>query len=166
MVDERDRNLPEPWDPSRPWDIFERLRRGMESMMDELDMFGRRGWGLKPRRAERSLEPMTAWELDMDLRDFGDHYELSVDMPDVDKENVDITLHEDQLMIQGERRTETREEREGFLRSKRYFGSFSRQVPLPPDVDPDQISATMNNGVLTLNMPKSEERRGRQIDIR
>jgi HSP20 family protein len=69
-------------------------------------------------------------------------------------------------VIQGERRTETREEREGFLRSERYFGSFSRQVPLPPDVDPNQIGAVMNNGVLTLNMPKSEERRGRQIDIR
>jgi len=162
MADDRDRMLPERWDPGRPWDIFDRFRRRMESMMREFDVFS---GGLAPYRAERSLEPMS-WQLNMDLRDLGDHYELNMDLPGVDKENVSITVRSDHLLVQGERRSETHEEREGFLRSERYFGNFSRQIPLPDDVDTEGIDAEMQNGVLTLTMPKSEQRRGRQIDIR
>ncbi len=164
MVNERGRNLPEPWE-ERSTDPFDRLRRRMESMVDELDTFARRGFPLTPWLRERRTQPLEPWRLDMDLRDLGDHYELQLDLPGVDTEKVELTLHNDTLIIRGERHSETREEREGFLHSERYFGSFSRQVPLPPDVETERINANMEHGVLTLTMPKSAEGRGRRIDI-
>ena len=77
------------------------------------------------------------------------------------------TLYRDAITIQGERRSEHQEEREGVYRSERSYGSFYRVVPLPEGAMTDQAKATFNNGVLEITMPAPPEQvtRGRRLEI-
>jgi HSP20 family protein len=71
------------------------------------------------------------------------------------------------VVLRGERREEGKEEREGFYRTERSYGSFYREIPLPEDVDTSKATATFRDGVLEITMPSSQgEARGRQLEIK
>jgi len=80
---------------------------------------------------------------------------------------VNIEVENGVLTLSGERRHEDEENREGFYRSERIYGSFYRAIPLPEGVNEDQISATFNDGVLEVRvpLPQEQQRRGRRIEI-
>jgi len=88
-------------------------------------------------------------------------------LPGINKDNVKVELRDDSIVLSGERQEERKEEREGFLRTERSYGSFYREIPLPPDVDTSQATATFRDGVLEITMPSSEsESRMRQLEIK
>jgi HSP20 family protein len=92
---------------------------------------------------------------------------VRADLPGLKKEDVNIELTDDSLAIEGERREEREEDREGYYRSERTYGSFHRVVPLPEGAIPETAKATFNNGVLevVLQAPPREVSRKRRVEI-
>ncbi|WP_049888959.1 Hsp20/alpha crystallin family protein [Natronococcus occultus] len=92
----------------------------------------------------------------LDLADHDDEFVVTVDVPGYEPDDLESRLSGDTLFLSGERGSETTDEREDYLRRERELESFSRQVTLPEPVDADGIEATVNNGVLTIRLPKLE----------
>ncbi len=95
-------------------------------------------------------------------------FEVTVELPGMNKNDFDINLNNNVLTISGERRSYTDGEENGrkYHRVESRFGRFSRSLPLPNVIDADKISATYENGVLAISIPKLKEKAGRKIDIR
>jgi HSP20 family protein len=103
------------------------------------------------------------WIPPMDLVETADHYLVRADLPGVPEEDVTIQLEDSVLTIAGHRTVE-HEQKEGFYRLERAFGSFSRSLTLP-DVDPEQVAARFTNGVLEITIPKPEQKKPRRVQI-
>lgn len=95
------------------------------------------------------------------------HYEITVELPGVDKDDIDIQLHDGVLTVKGEKHSERKEEGEGYFFSEREYGRFQRTFRLPGDVRDDQVSADFANGVLKIRVPKSapEKEQARKIKV-
>lgn len=83
--------------------------------------------------------------------------DVSVELPGMTEDDIDISLSSDAMTIRGEKKIEHEEERKGVYMSERSYGSFYRTVPLPAGVDTDKADATFKNGVLTISLPKTAE---------
>jgi HSP20 family protein len=81
---------------------------------------------------------------------------VTAELPGVDKEDVQITIHDNVLTLKGEKRGEKRESKDTWHSFERSYGSFVRRVLLPSDVDGDRAEASMDKGVLTLKLPKAK----------
>jgi len=94
------------------------------------------------------------------------HFDVSVELPGMRKEEIEISLSDNVLTISGERKiTRTEEEGRRFHRVESRFGSFSRTLPLPNIIDRDRVEATYENGVLTISIPKLKEKAARKIEV-
>lgn len=103
---------------------------------------------------------------DVDVSETEKEIRISVDLPGVEEDDVDVSLEDDLLIIRGEKRAERTEEKEDYRFSERSFGSFQRALRLPVKVDPDKIRADFSNGVLKVTAPKDGQiERGRKIQI-
>ena len=93
---------------------------------------------------------------------------MRADLPGLKRDDITVEVDDGVLTLSGERRQENREEREGFYRSERSYGSFYRTIPLPEGVEEDDISATFDEGVLEVRVPVPEQaqRRARRVEIR
>ncbi|MGM0442609.1 MAG: Hsp20/alpha crystallin family protein [Fibrobacterota bacterium] len=101
----------------------------------------------------------------VDIRENDDSYVISVDLPGMEKKDVNVTVENDMLRISGERKDETTTDEKGYHYSERSFGSFKREFRLPDDVQGDKTTAKMKNGVLEIDLKKSGEKKSREIDI-
>jgi HSP20 family protein len=93
---------------------------------------------------------------------------VRADLPGLTKDDIDVNITEDEIVLKGERRQESEENEEGYYRSERTYGSFYRSIPLPEGVDPDQANASFRNGVLEITMPAPEQtaKRRKRLEIR
>jgi HSP20 family protein len=105
------------------------------------------------------------WVPPVDLVEAEDHFVLKADLPGLTDEDVSIEVQDGTLTISGERRAEHESHERGWYRIERSFGSFSRSLTLPDGVDADAISASFENGVLEVSIPKPEERKPRRVEI-
>jgi HSP20 family protein len=106
-----------------------------------------------------------SWAPAVDIREEDDRFLLIADIPGVRRDDVEITLEDGVLTIKGERNTRTEETREGFHRKERVHGSFMRQFTLPDTVNSDSISASVNDGVLEIGIPKQAKPEPRKISV-
>jgi HSP20 family protein len=91
---------------------------------------------------------------------------ITAELPGVSQDDVDVNLDDDVLTIRGEKRFEQENEKENFHFVERSYGTFQRSLRLPFPVDPEQVRATFENGVLTVTLPKSaQQERTRKIQI-
>jgi HSP20 family protein len=91
---------------------------------------------------------------------------ITAELPGVSPDDVDVNLDDDVLTIRGEKRFEQQDEKEDFHFVERSYGTFQRSLRLPFPVDPDQVKATFENGVLTVTLPKSApQERARKIQV-
>ena len=118
--------------------------------------------GVQPRRSTGQAD---AWVPAVDIREDGQRFLLSADIPGVEREDVDVTLEQGVLTIKGERRAEQQESGEDFRRRERRHGSFQRQFSLPDTVNADSIQATVKNGVLVIEIPKHARPEPRRINV-
>jgi len=106
----------------------------------------------------------------VDIEDQGDHYLVKAELPGVKKEDIRITLENGMLTLQAEHREEKEEKKKGtVIRSERRVGKFLRSFSVPDSVKADNISAAMDDGVLTIKVPKTKEEKAaksKQINIR
>src|SRR5690606_15828265 len=94
----------------------------------------------------------------------GDHYVLNADLPGVDPGSVDVSVDNGTLTLRAQRSLPSDEDGQG-IASARLAGTYLRQVPLGDDVGTDKISATYNNGVLSVTIPMAERAKPRRIEI-
>jgi HSP20 family protein len=105
------------------------------------------------------------WVPAMDLVEEGDHFVLRADLPGVSENEVNVELEDHVLTISGERKSEDEERKEGYYRLERASGRFSRSLTLPEGIDPEGVEAKFDNGVLTVRIPKPQERKPRRVAI-
>jgi HSP20 family protein len=105
------------------------------------------------------------WTPALDVYDEKENFIVKVELPGLKKDDIDINLHDGVLTVSGERKSE-REAKEGeTFRSERYFGRFQRSVQLPALVDATKVKAAYKDGVLTIDLPKAEEAKPKQIAV-
>ncbi|WP_408097779.1 Hsp20/alpha crystallin family protein [Peredibacter sp. HCB2-198] len=93
----------------------------------------------------------------LEVRDAGSKYELSAELPGMKEDDINISLKDNMLVIEGEKKNENKKEGKGFYRSEISYGSFYRAIPLAADVNPDTVSATYKDGVLRISLDKTAE---------
>lgn len=104
----------------------------------------------------------------VDIAENPESYEISVEVPGVDKNDVEITVRDDSLVVRGEKKREEKGERGRYHYVERSVGAFERVLSLPADVDRDHISANFKDGVLAITINKLESAKAdvRKIEIR
>lgn len=108
----------------------------------------------------------SAWAPAVEICQQENNLTIWADLPGMDPNDVKLEIDNDQIVIQGERKQEHNEEREGFHRSERVYGSFYRAIPLPEGAKADDIKAEFHNGVLQINVPLEQPKSSRrQIQI-
>jgi len=115
---------------------------------------------------EDEADFLGAWSPAVDVYDKGNEVVIHAEIPGMKKEDIDVRVENNVLTIRGkkERREEVKEE--GYFRTERAYGTFSRSFSLPTTVDVTKIGAEYKDGVLTLTVPKAEEAKPRQIDVK
>jgi HSP20 family protein len=154
LLPERRRpGAPERWEPFQEFEqVTERMRRMLE------ETFG--GFGRWPSL----LQETAGWSPPVDIEEQDDAYVLEVELPGVRRENIDIELVGNELGITGELKEK---ERTGVVRRRtRRTGHFDYRVTLPEQVDAEQIDASLDEGVLTVRVPKSERAQRRKVAIK
>ncbi|HXH05008.1 MAG TPA: Hsp20/alpha crystallin family protein [Vicinamibacterales bacterium] len=134
----------------------------MRRLSDEMDRVFADFFGGRPAAREAG-----AWAPDIEMFQRGNELVVRADLPGLSKDDVQVELTEDALVLRGERKREEKEEREGFYRSERSYGAFERVIPLPEGTIAESAKATFKNGVLEIVMqaPPKEARQGRRIEI-
>ncbi len=101
----------------------------------------------------------------VDVRDDGDAFVVTADVPGVSKEDVEVTLSGQTLQISADHESASEVEEADWIRRERHHSSTSRSVRLPEPVDDDAIEASYANGVLTVTLPKQMPEEGTQIEV-
>jgi HSP20 family protein len=146
--------------PDRNWraDPFSMMGRLAEQM--DRWFLGRPNTPWKPGGSD-------AWIPQVESFQRGNQFVVRADLPGLKREDVTVEIADDALTIEGERRDEHQEEREGVFTSERSYGNFCRVVPLPEGAIADSAKASFLNGVLevTVDAPPREVSRGRKVEI-
>ncbi len=140
-------------------DPFMSLQRSMNRLFD--DMF-RSGAPLTGQGEEGGmiLPQMNVSETENEVR-------ITAELPGVSEKDVDITLDDDMLTIRGEKRMEKKEDKENYHFVERSFGQFRRTLRVPHSIDADQVQASVENGVLTVILPKHQgQEKMRHIQVK
>ena len=116
-------------------------------------------------RYEPTSYEATNWTPQVDIREDDTKFQVSVDVPGVPAEDVEITLERNVLTIKGRRTTQSESEANGFKRRERVSGSFFRQFTLPDTADESAITARVNDGVLNIDIPKGQQAKPRTISV-
>ncbi len=141
------------WEPARE---LQTIQQEMNRLFGTFfDQPGGEGEGPLARR----------WIPAMDLVEEGEHFVLRADLPGVSEDQVNVELEDNVLTISGERSSEHEQRRDGYFRLERASGRFSRALTLPEGIDPDSIEASFDRGVLTVRIPKPEQRKPRRVAI-
>ena len=140
------------------WDPF----RELTSIQNELNrLFGRT---FAPEGAEQQRD--AAWTPPVDVSETEDRFVIHAELPGVGPGDVEISVENSILAIEGRRRFYAGQKEDDFLRVERRFGSFGRSVTLPSTADVERISATFDAGILTIEIPKKEEAKPRKIQVK
>lgn len=147
---------------STPFEFMRRFGEEMDKLFGDFD-FGR-GW-LPPAIVRSTGQGLWAPEIEMFEQD--GQLIVRADLPGLTKDDVNVEIGNDAITIEGERRSEENENREGFYRTERNYGKFYRRLPLPEAVEPENANATFRDGVLeiTMDAPKRTESKPRKVEI-
>lgn len=105
------------------------------------------------------------WTPAFDVYEEKDNYIVKAELPGMKKEDINVSIQDGELLISGERKSETKEDGAEVYRAERYFGKFQRAVSLPATVSAQEVKAEYKDGILTVTLPKSEEAKPKHIEI-
>ncbi|MEW6166622.1 MAG: Hsp20/alpha crystallin family protein [Pseudomonadota bacterium] len=100
------------------------------------------------------LEPAQLLRPQLDIAESKNAYEISVEVPGVEQNDLELSVNDGVLSIRGEKRQEKRENGDRFHRVERSYGAFQRELSLPADADTDRIEASFRNGVVRIRVPR------------
>ncbi|MGH8279031.1 MAG: Hsp20/alpha crystallin family protein [Gammaproteobacteria bacterium] len=139
-----------------PWGLVNQLQGEINRLFDR-NYSGQDG--------EASLTA-TDWVPTVDIKEEPNRFLILADVPGVDPKEIEITMEDGILSLKGERKSETREERDGYRRVERVSGQFFRRFTLPDTAEADAISAHGDNGVLEISIPKQPKAQPRRITVK
>ena len=108
---------------------------------------------------------MGVWYPASDVMEKDDMFVIKVELPGLDKEDISLDFKNGVLTLKGERKIENEAKEENFYRRELSYGKFIRSFSLPVQVEPDKIKAEFKNGLLTIEVPKPEEQKPKQISV-
>lgn len=141
---------------SNSFSEIESLQREMNRLFDF--SLTRNPWG-------ESTLLGSQWSPAVDIYDSKDNLLVKADLPGLSKEEIDVSVDHDTLIIKGEKKKESEVKEENYFKTERFYGSFYRTIRLPSDVNSEKVEAKYQDGVLTLVLPKKEEAKPKQITI-
>jgi HSP20 family protein len=148
------------------WDPFQDLRDAQEEMAQMAQMSPRLAHALGLHGQPQGSGTATAWAPALDISERKDAYLVTVELPGVEAEDLEITMEDGLLTIQGERHFAHDSSEQQFHRVERRYGAFRRSITLPAQVQAEQIEASFDNGVLQIVVPKMEEATPKRIQVR
>ena len=161
----------EPWGrfAFSPFDLFERFSDEMDRTFHRV--FQDFGFGRESSPARTPFGVPAArdfvWSPRIEAFQKGDRFLVRTELPGMKKDDVQVEVTEDAIVIQGERRSEHKDEREGYYHNELSYGRFHRAIPLPQGTISEGATATFNDGVLEISVPAApaEANRGRRLEI-
>ena len=139
---------------NNPWNLLDTLQRELYNPMQH-------------RLSDDEDSVATAnWAPSVDISENDNAFTLLADIPGVDPKDIDVHMENGILTIRGEKESEKKEEREGYKRVERSFGSFYRRFSLPDTANPEDITANSNHGVLEVRIGKQQKVQPRKIEVR
>jgi HSP20 family protein len=147
------------WNPARelatwPSDLFG-IQREMNRMFDGFF-----------RSTQDEDYTLSSWTPAVDITEHDDEYSVKVELPGVNKDDVKLTLENNILTIRGEKKQEKETKKENYHRIERCYGSFQRSFTLPNAIKSERIDASFKDGILTVILPKAEEAKPKQIEVK
>jgi HSP20 family protein len=139
------------WDPLRE---METLRREMN------DLFGRITPLANGEHPELPLAPT------VEMEDTTDAIKLKLEIPGMEAKDLDIEVSDTSVSVRGERKSESKTEEKGIVRSEFRYGHFERVIPLPVHIQNDKVQAEYKNGLLCLTLPKAEEEKRKVVQVK
>lgn len=147
--------------PKPKQDMFSDLQREIDSI------FSRFSPGLWSEEfGPFAGEPFSSFSPVVDVDESGDAVHVRAELPGLEKDQISIDVTGQTLTLSGEKKQEEEKKDEGYYSRERSFGKFSRQITLPAEVDTDKTTAEYKNGVLHINMPKTESAVRKKIEVK
>jgi HSP20 family protein len=135
-----------------PFSLMRRFSEEMDRLFGDFSFAG-------------GLETST-WLPQVEVSERNGTLSIRADLPGLTRNDIDVDITDDAVVIRGERQQVKEENEEGYYRSERSYGSFYREIPLPTGVNPEEANATFRDGVLEITMPAFERQtRSRRIEI-
>jgi HSP20 family protein len=130
------------------FDLFEDLRDEMARL-----------WGQRPLVGRPAPRPLASfaegkWAPRMDVFEKNGNLVIKAELPGVKKEDIRVEIEEGDLIVHGERKSESEVKEADYYRLERAYGSFHRRLPIPFEVKPEQVKANYKDGVLEIQIPK------------
>lgn len=122
-------------------------------------------FGFDDSKMNEELEN-AVWSPLTDISENKDQYILKMDLPGVSKENLKLNFHDGELIISGERKQEKEDKDSKYHRIERTYGKYFRSFTLPQTIQADKINAEFKDGQLTITVPKSEEAKPKELEIK
>ena len=153
------------------WDPFQDLRDAQEEMaqmaqMAQMSPRLARALGLHGQQQGSGRATAAAWAPALDISERKDAYLVTVELPGLKPEDLDITMEDGLLTIKGERQFTSESSEQQYHRVERRYGSFRRSITLPAHVTAEGIQASFEDGVLQILVPKAEEAKPKRIQVR
>jgi len=143
------------------WEPF-RESSTMQDRMNRMNRLFRESYS--PEGPEEALTT-TSYAPPVDIYEDEHNIILKIEVPGIDEKNIDVRIQNNTLTVQGDRKIEKEEKEENFRRVERQYGSFTRSFTLPSSVDPGQVSARCDKGVLKISLAKKAEAKPTQIKV-
>lgn len=148
------------WEPLRSIERWEPLRE-MESLRREMDrLFERMIPAGNGERGAFTFAPS------VEMEETDEEIKLKLEIPGMEAKDLDVQVSEESVSISGERKSESKTEEKGMIRSEFRYGKFERVIPLPAHVQNDKVKAEHKNGVLHLTLPKAEGERRKTVKVK
>jgi HSP20 family protein len=136
--------------------------KGMMGLQDEMNLLLGDFFGVDKRGEETDF---IRWAPRVDILEQDGGYELVADLPGLKKEDIKIEIQDNMLTLRGEKKLEEEKKDKSYRLCERYYGEFVRTFALPENVDRDGIVAGFKDGVLKLEIPKTEKVKPKQIEV-
>lgn len=141
-----------------PWNLLDRFQ-------EQLSQLGYANRDIANSDHDQSHVVTSHWRPAVDIKEEADRFVIMADLPGVDPGDIEITMENGVLSIKGERKSEIRDEKEGYKRVERVSGTFYRRFSLPDSADAERIEAKGKDGVLEVSLPKHEKVQPRRIAV-
>jgi len=140
---------------------FSRMENAFDRYLDRffLDFF--------PVTWKGTRLPEASWTPVIDFIDKKTHFLLRVDLPGLKREDVNVSISDDNLLtIRGEIKRSEEQKKEDYYRCERRYGQFSRALELPQEVIPEKVEAALNDGILEIKLPKSKAKQPKELEVK
>jgi HSP20 family protein len=147
------------------WNPF----REMDDLHNRLNALVGRAFGRMPLRGEQEADEtitLSTWAPLVDITEDDKEYLIKVELPEVAKEQLKVTVEDGALTISGERKFEKEEKNKRYHRVERAYGAFARSFTVPDDADPAKVHADFKDGVLNVRLEKTEKSKPKSVEVK